>query len=478
MNKPNSNELKREVGLLSAIALVVANMVGTGIFTTSGFIIEAVDTGEVLILAWVIGGVFSLAGALCYGELGARYPQAGGEYIYLRHIFGKPMAFLSGWISLIVGFSAPIAAAAIALTTYLYGAIGIHDATSLNGGCGEQSLICLSPRIWLSIGLVIGFSYIHYRSLSYGSRVQNVLTIFKVLLILIFVVAGLLSPNADMSHFGRGVFSDEVRVSDFAVALIYISFAYSGWNAAAYLGGEIKDPTRNIPLALFVGSTLVICLYIAINAVYILAMEPEEMAGKIDVGSYAATQLFGASAGRILSGAIAIGLLSVLSAMILTGPRVYYAMAKDNVFPRLFAQVNRGSHTPANAIWLQAAIAIAMIVTTTYDKLLIYIGFTLSLFSLFAVLGLLVVRVRNNESSRPALDQYRTWGYPATPLVFIGGQVWIIYYSLTAQQGPAIWGLMTIGIGVIFYVYFQRKARTGEASESQGIENDRIRTDG
>jgi APA family basic amino acid/polyamine antiporter len=241
----------------------------------------------------------------------------------------------------------------------------------------------------------------------------------------------------------------------FAVSLIFISFAYSGWNAAAYLGGEIKRPGRTIPFALFCGALIVTVLYLLLNVVYIFALTPNQMKGAVDVGARAAIHLFGPGISRVISAAIALGLLSVLSAMILTGPRVYYAMSKDGLFFGLFGKVSRTRHTPAHSIFLQAAIAILMVTTASYDKLLLYIGFTLALIALLTVAGM--VRLRLKEPLEGS--GYRTFGYPVTPLLFIGGNIWIIYFSISSRPVPALAGLATIVAGLGIYFLFERRRK-------------------
>jgi APA family basic amino acid/polyamine antiporter len=325
---PAASQLKREIGLFSAIAIVVANMVGTGIFTTSGFILQEVGSPAALLLSWMIGGAFALCGALCYGELGARYPQAGGEYVYLREAFGKPVAFLSGWISLIVGFSAPIAAAAIAFATYLLKTVGAPGGPDHTVELFGAPVLTVSLPVMLAIAVVLLISALHGHSLRAGSRVQNLLTLFKIALVVGFVVAGLLSSQGATGHFSGSFSAGTLLDGKFAVALIFISFAYSGWNAAAYLGGEIKRPSRNIPLAMLTGTLIVTALYLLLNLVYVYALPADEMKGVMEVAAAAGARLFGPGIGRWLNGAIALGLLSVLSAMILAGPRVYYAMSR------------------------------------------------------------------------------------------------------------------------------------------------------
>ncbi|MGD8336283.1 MAG: amino acid permease [Desulfobacterales bacterium] len=459
-NSLNNDTLKREIGYFSATTLVVANMVGTGIFTTSGFVIQELGSPLAMLLCWAAGGVFALCGALCYGELGARFPKAGGEYVFLRESFGPSMGFLSGWISLIVGFSAPIAAAAIAFSIYLFQALGIPPGKPAVFSIGNVQLFHMSPHVLVAMAMVIAISLLHFHSLRIGSRVQNVLTVFKVMLIVLFVGAGLLLGTGSTEHFTIPMEPVGGLAERFAVSLIFISFAYSGWNAAAYLGGEIKRPGRTIPFALFFGALFVTILYLLLNAVYIYALTPGQMGGAVDVGARAAISLFGPGISRAISAAVALGLLSVLSAMILTGPRVYYAMSKDGLFFGLFGKVSQTRHTPAHSIFLQAAIAIAMVATASYDKLLLYIGFTLSLVALLTVAGMIRLRL-----TQPLVGAgYRTFGYPITPLLFIIGNIWIIYFSVSRRPVPALAGLVTIAVGMGIYFLFEtrrRKTRSG-----------------
>ena len=463
-----SGELKREIGLFSAVAVVVANMVGTGIFTTSGFILQEVGSAAALLIAWTIGGAFALCGALCYGELGARFPQAGGEYVYLREAFGRPVAFLSGWISLIVGFSAPIAAAAIAFSIYLLKAVGAAAGAAHVVTLAGVPIVTLSLPVVLAIAVVVALSILHVHSLRIGSRIQNLLTIFKIALIVGFIGTGIFFSGSSSDHFSGGLSPGVLLDGKFVVALIFISFAYSGWNAAAYLGGEIKRPSRNIPLAMLAGTLIVTSLYLLLNMVYVCTLPPEEMRGVMEVAAAAGARLYGPGVGRWVNGAISLGLLSVISAMILAGPRVYYAMSRDEIFFSLFGKVDATRHTPAHAIGLQAAIAIAMIVSASYEKLLVYIGFTLSLFAMLTVVGLMRLRFRD-PGQGPA---YRPWGCPLTPLIFILGNLWIIYFSISSRPAPVVWGIITIAIGLGMYVYFYRIrsfTREANAKKPRGV---------
>lgn len=452
------NGLKRELGLFSATALVVANMVGTGIFTTSGFIMAELGDPKALLLCWLCGGLFALCGALSYGELGARYPRAGGEYVFLKESLGRPVGFLSGWISLIVGFSAPIAAASMAFAIYAFQAFSIP-----NGGGGiilsaaGVKVAAFSPLTIVSICMIVIFSLLHYHSLRIGSRVQNGLTLFKIGLVVVFIGAGFLLGDGSIDHFSAAS-SSPWSSEKFTVALIFVSFAYSGWNAAAYLGAEITDPKKNIPLSLFAGTTVVVMLYLLLNVVYLYALPPQAMGNVLEIGAISAAALFGQGISRIFSGAVALGLLSVLSAMILTGPRIYYAMARDRLFFPVFGRLDPERGTPAASIFLPAAIAVVMVVSASFDSLLFYIGFTLSLFAMLTVIGLM--RIRRQP---PAVaGSYRTFGYPVTPLAFILGNLWIIFFSIKSRPVTALFGLGTIGLGGAAYFYFDRRQQSAD----------------
>ena len=451
---PVPTGLKRELGPVSAMILVIANMIGTGIFTTSGFVMESVGNPKTMLLCWFIGGILALSGALCYGELGAVFPRAGGEYVFLRESFGKLMGFLSGWISLIVGFSAPIAAAAIAFASYFFRAF--PNCLSRDPHAPlidiDVGIIYIAPITILAVGIILLFSLIHCYSLYFGSRIQNVLTAVKIAVILIFVFAGLGFGNGSMDHFCSKSWFEFSSSGGFATALVFISFAYSGWNAAAYLGAEIKNPARNIPLSLFWGTLFVMVLYLLLNRVFIYALPAVEMRGVMEVGAKSASALFGGGIEKAFSAAITFCILSVISAMVMTGPRVYYAMAKDGLFFEQFGRVTKTHGTPAGSILLQAAIASLMVITSSFEKLLLYIGFTLSLFAMLTVIGMMVLRIRGLHSK----SAYKTFGYPVTPILFILFNLWIILFCIKGNPMVSLYGAGTIACGIS--VFYWRKA--------------------
>ncbi len=429
--------LVRELTLWPLFLIVVANMIGTGIFTTSGFIIKDLGNPATMLVCWLVGGILAIMGALCYGELGAMFPFSGGEYVFLRESFGKRTAFLSGWVSLWVGFSAPIAAAAIAFGNYF--------TSALPAGASTPWLPSL-----LAITVILVFTGVHIHGLLFGARVQSVMSSLKIFLILALIAAGAAFGNGSWNNFAAASGGESVFSGKFAVSLIYVSFAYSGWNASAYLGGEIKDPGRNLPLSIIYGTIFVIFLYTALNLLYIYALPAAAMAGVEEVGALAVKNLFGEGPGAILSIGIAFFLLSTLSAMIMTGPRVYYAMAHDRLFFKLIDGVDKAHHIPIYAILLQAGIAIALVLTSSFYMLLMYIGFMLSIFSALTVIGLMILRKKQPDAPRP----YRTWGYPVTPLLFIAGNVWVIVFCVRGNPATLLWGGLTLAVGLLVCDYF------------------------
>jgi APA family basic amino acid/polyamine antiporter len=451
--RPGSNVLERRLSFSSAFFLVVASMIGTGIFATSGFIIEELANARAMLVCWFLGGLFALTGALCYGELGAMFPRAGGEYAFLRESFGKNVAFLSGWISLIVGFSGPIAAASIAFATYTFRALDIAPATTTGLSLFGVDIITVSPITITAVAVILALSLVHYHSLVLGSRVQNALTVLKIAVIFGFAVAGLWLGKGSTANLSTALDTGVIFSNKFAVSLVFVSFAYSGWNAATYLGGEVKSPGRNIPLSLLSGTLLVIGLYLLLNVTYIYALPVDEMSGVIEIGTGAAVSLFGKGAARFLSGAISVCLLSVIGSMILTGPRVYYAMAKDGVFFSRFGKVSSKRKTPGYSILLQAGLAILMVATTAFDALLLYVGFTLSLFAMLTAVGLIWLRIAQPDLVRP----YRTFGYPVTPILFVLGNLWIISATVMSRPIVSAFGFATIGIGALFCWYFRTR---------------------
>jgi basic amino acid/polyamine antiporter, APA family len=449
-----SAPLRRLLTVTSCAALVVSNMIGTGIFTTTGFL--AGDLGRPLLVLgiWVAGGIVALAGCFAYAELGMNIPRAGGEYAYLREAWGPGWGFLSGWISFFAGFSAPIAATALGFSEYLghyFPALSAKSAPSagmrwLHAGYAQ----------WVSIWVIFLFAAINIAGLHWASKLQNVLTALKLGILAVFLIAAFAAGRGDWAHFHLATTrsSPHGLGAQFAVSLIFVMFAYSGWNAASYVAEEIKDPQRSLPLALGLGTGLVVLLYVALNVAFVYALPLEAMKGVVAVGAAASDALFGGRVGDFFSAAMAGALLSSISAMSIVGPRVYYAMGRDGLFPAGAAEVHPRWGTPVKAIVYQAITSALMVLTGTFEALIYYIGFSLILFAALAVAGLLRLR------KRPEFRRLRVvnWGYPAVPLLFVAVSLWMLAWTFVLRPRESVLGLVTILCGAAFYRWRLRGA--------------------
>src|SRR5438034_3035604 len=390
---------QRQLGLLSATALVVASMIGSGVFTTSGILLADLRAPSLVLAAWLAGGAIAMLGALCYGALARRYPESGGEYVFLARTLHPAAGYLAGWVSLLVGFSAPLAAVALAFGEYL-----------------KEWLFFSTPRLTGSF-LLTAFAAVHAIHVQRGAWVQNVAVLIKLLLIVVLVglaCARLESaPQPQVEHF---------PLAAFAVSLVRVSFSYSGWNAAIYIAAEIREPDRNLPRAMAVGAGLVTLLYLALNIVFVYAAPAEKLAGKLAVARIAAESLGGASLASLVTALITLALATCASSMLMAGPRVYARMADDGYLPSWLRFPRQGP--PRAAILFQTILALAMLWSLTFQALLTYIGFTLGLSTAAAVGGLVRLRLREG------------------PSVPIHGKAWfaISYQDPAApSQTPASW---------------------------------------
>src|SRR6476646_10011030 len=387
--------LLRQIGFFSATALVISNMVGTGIFATTGFM--AGDLGDpMLILAlWVAGALFALAGALSYSELGINFPSSGGEYVYLTRAYGPTWGFMSGWVSFFAGFSAPIAAAALAFAYYLsYYFPALKQSASYTIGSGPVSLTLGGAQAVASL-LVLGFTILNCFGMGRTAKVQNVLTATKIVVIISLIALGFLAGKGYWNHFSMPTArtSTTALPAQFVISLLWVMVAYSGWNAATYVAEELRRPERTLPAALAVGTALVTALFLGLNLIYIYSTPLEKMKGVVAVGSLAASNLFGPQVAGIFAALMAVSIMSTVNAMVTIGPRVYYAMAKNKAFFRIAETVHPRWHTPVVAILCQGACAMLMTMTS-FPQLVIYIGFSLTFFTVLSVGSLFVFRKR------------------------------------------------------------------------------------
>jgi APA family basic amino acid/polyamine antiporter len=434
-------ELSRRLRLFPATNIVIANMIGAGIFTTSGLLLEQLGSPVLMIALWVGGGVLALCGALCYGELGAAIPRAGGEYTYVSTLFHPLLGFLAGWVSFFVGFSAPLAASSLGFSEYF------GRAFPELIGWGEPDLI----KKGLAIIVILALTLVHLRGLEFGSRVQNYLTVGKILLIAGLVIVGFSVGRGDFGHFDPGteLSANGDGWKTVGLSLMWIMFAYSGWNASAYIGSEIQDPGKNLPLSLVLGTAIVILLYFSLNVLFVYAVTPQEMSGVIAVGGLAASRLFGDPADAATSILIAFALLSSISALIILGPRVYYAMARDGYFLKLVSDIHPVLGVPFKSIVLQFLIAAVMVMSGTFDQILTYMGFCLGIFPIVAVIGVLKLRNANSGTYRMPL-------YPIAPLVFVSASLLILVLAYLERPVESSIALATAVLGIPVYIIFSK----------------------
>jgi basic amino acid/polyamine antiporter, APA family len=424
----------RQIGLGTATYIVVANMIGTGVFTSLGFQVLGTKSVFALLMLWLLGGVYALCGALCYGELAAAMPHSGGEYRFLSNLYHPAAGFVAGCISATVGFAAPVAVASMALGRYL-----------------SKVFPALPPTLaaLLVAGLV---TIIHLGSVKTRSRLQGAATGFKVLLIVGLIFCGLLLVSGrSLSLLPGAADWAECFSPAFATSLVYVTYSYSGWNASVYLASEVKDPTRIIPRSLLLGTGLVTVLYVLVNYVFLLSTPMSELAGQLEVGYLAGTHIFGSLGGSIMALLISIGLVSAISSMTWAGPRVLWALSGEFRIFAPFARLNRHG-VPTRAVGLQLGIVVLLILTSTFEAVITYLGFTLSLCTFMAVLGVYIRRRR-----RPAADGFRAWGYPVTPALFLLITAWMLVFLLWKQPKESLIGVGTVAAGLVLYFLTARK---------------------
>ncbi len=456
-----SVSLARQLGLASATALVVSNMVGTGIFTTTGFLAGDLGSVPLVLLIWFVGSLVALAGAFCYSELGVNFPSSGGEYVYLTQAYGPVWGFMTGWISFIAGFSSPIAAAALAFSNYL-----AYFFPSLRDGAPLFTIgfLRFGSAEAVACSLIIAMTLVNLLDLKVVAGLQNLFTSFKIGVLLLLCVAGFLAGTGDWGHFSMNA----VRTStssiwaQFAVSLCFIYTAYSGWNAATYVAEEIDQPAKTLPRALAYGTAIVALLYLALNILFIYAMPLEQMKGVIAIGSTSASKLFGPGIAGTFAALMAIALFSTVNAMVTIGPRVYYAMAKNRAFFSFAGVLSERTRTPINGILLQCAFAM-LVTMTPLPSLMLFIGFTLNIFTVITVASLFFFRKKPNWQKLPVVS----FAWPLFPVFYIIVGVWIAYFGLTQEPQMSLTAFGIIVLGAIVY-YFRIKDGVAAKAAARG----------
>ena len=401
---------------------------------------------KLMLLLWLAGGIIAFAGAMCYGEIGASIPKAGGEYAFLSELFSNKLGFLSGWVSFVVGFSAPIAASSIGFSEYLYRAIPSVFEVSWLGIEGMKKVY--------SIFIILIFTLVHMRGVDFGAKVQNYLTLLKVLLVVGLILFGFSAGTGDFGNL-KSVEAKPIMKADWktiGLSLMWIMFAYSGWNASVYIGSEIKNPKRNIPLSLLIGTGIVSLLYLLLNLLFIYAVPPGEMEGVIAIGSLAIGNLFIANYESLFSLLVAFALFSSISAFIILGPRVYFAMSRDGHFFKFAQQVHPRYHVPTFSIVFQGLISVIIILSGTFDQILTYMGFSLGIFPLITIIGLFKLRMNNRSALKLP-------GYPVTPIIYIVAGVTMLVLSYLERPLESSIAILTILIGFPAYYLFGKEEK-------------------
>ena len=425
-------------------------MIGTGIFTGTGFLAAQLGTPQMIMAIFIVGGLCAFLGAMCYSELAANYPSSGGEYVYLTKAYGPTWGFMTGWASFFAGFSAPIAAAALAFSEYLshfFPAVGADHAMVL-AGSGAYTLRLGGAQL-VACALVALFTMLNIFGVERTARVQNVLTGMKVLVLLAFIILGFGTGTGSTANFSSVATRDDPSVplvAQFAVSLVWVYVAYSGWNAAVYVAEEIKDPARTLPRALGIGAALVTVLYLVLNLVFFYAAPIEDMKNVAAIGSFSASHLFGPVGAGMFAGLMALSLMSTVNAMVTIGPRVYFAMARDGAFPAVAARVHPRFRTPVAAIVAQAVCTMLMTMTP-FPQLVLYIGMTLNFFTVMSVLSILLNRRREGWLKLGAVS----FAYPAVPVLFAMVGLWMTYQGIMLQPYAAGATAVTLATGALVY---------------------------
>jgi APA family basic amino acid/polyamine antiporter len=438
--------------------IIVGDIIGVGIFMTPGLIAASLGHPGWIFGVWVVGGLLTLMGALTYAELGGALPRAGGEYVYLREAYGPLFGFLNGWTLFAVTNPGSIAVMAVTLVAYLQ--------TFLPFVSPERVLWDLSwlPGAWsVSTGnitalvIVFAFSAVNYFGVRAGSVVQNVLAVTKVGAIMVLVILGFAVGTGSFSHFAETLVGSESAglSSGLTIALMAVFFSFTGWFASAYVAGEIREPQKNVPRSIILGALIVTTVYLLVNAVYFYAMPVSEMAGVLNVGETSARALFGDRASTFISLAIIISIMGTINAVVLTSPRVYYAMARDGLFFGAAGRVHPRFKSPGNSILIQAVFAGVLVFFGSFTQLLTYTTVAMLSFSIMTGISIFVLRLKQPDLERP----YRTWGYPWVPLVFVLSYIAILVHVTVSRPQEALLGLSIVALGVPIYFIWTRRER-------------------
>jgi APA family basic amino acid/polyamine antiporter len=452
---PSSTTLDRRLGPLDAAAIIVANVIGGGILFLPPVVAGMAPHPVWFLSTWIAGGMLAFFGAMAYAELAALRPRAGGEYVYLREAYGPLAGFMTGWTSFVAGFAGAMAASAIFFVFVLDRFIpGVADSTPFLVVPLPYVPLTFSRHTLLAIAAIWLFAFVHIRGVGPGRVVMNILATLKVTALLVFIGLGFAIGAGSSANLQQA--AGPVSATNWLLALVPVMFTYSGWNAAAYMAEEIREPGRNVPLALLFGTAAVIIIYVLLNTLYLYAMPVGELAMvKGSVFDLIGERVLGERAGDILGLVAMVSVAAGLNAWTFAGPRVYYAMARDGVFLPAAAHVHPRFRTPHVAIVAQAVWTSVLILTGSLDTLSNYVGFAITLFAGIAVAAVFVLRARDPDAPRP----YKTLGYPIAPAVFVLASVAIVVNAILRSPGPSALGLLVMAAGIPLYVWLTRRNR-------------------
>ncbi|MCP4149369.1 MAG: amino acid permease [bacterium] len=466
MSKENTtgvSRLSRQLSLFDSTMIMVGIVLGSGIFLTTGIMAKSIPSASLILLAWIAGGLFTLAGALTYAELGAAMPEAGGQYVYLREAYGPLSGFLFGWILFIVYMSGGIAALAVAFAEYFGyffpafspGNILFQETVFI---FGESLKIAVSAGKLVGVGAILFLSFIILMGTRFGKLIQNIFTVVKVGAVSMIVILGFaLGKGAAIDFtFNPGGMSISGLISGFGVALVAVFWAFDGWNNVTLVAGEIKNPGRNLPLSLIWGTLLITILYILVNYIYLYALPISEMTGVVRVAEKATSVLFGGTTSAVVSALILASVFGSLNGSILVGPRVYFAMAKDGLFFKSLAKIHPGFKTPARAIIAQAVWSSILVLSGTFEQLLTYVIFVSIIFWISAASAVFTLRKKFPDMPRP----YKTRGYPVVPIIFIVASAGILINTVIEKPFESLAGLGFTLLGIPVFYYWKRKKKT------------------
>lgn len=456
----SNTSLLRQLGFVSATALVVSNMIGSGIFGATGFMVGALGDPKLILLAWLAGAVFALAGAFSYSELGVNFPSSGGEYVYLTRAYGPAWGFVTGWVSFFAGFSAPIAAAALIFSNYVGYFFPVFDSRNVMFTVGSGAfMIKFGGAQLLASALVAAFTILNCFGVARTAKIQNVLTAIKIAVIVAFIFFGFTVGTGSWSHLSETTERTSTRSLgvEFIIQLLFVMVSYSGWNAATYVAEELREPEKNLPKALAFGTFLVTAIYAGLNLVFMYSTSPDQLKNVVAVGSVSAANLFGPGGAAVFSALMAVSIMPTVNAMITIGPRVYYAMARNGAFLKKAGEVHPKYRTPVWAIISQGICTVFMTFTPIPD-LFVFIGFSLTSMSVLAVASVFVFR------RRPGWQKLRVvnFAFPLIPALYILVGLAMVTWGVIFQPVVSTAALLTMAAGAAVY-HFAAKGKIAGA---------------